>query len=403
MYRKLANMDIDNKRIILRVDYNVPIKDGIIMDDNKIIASLETINYLLSHNCSIIILSHLGKIKKEEDKSKNTLAPVAKKLAELLNRPVTFCPETRSTKLEQIAQNLQPQDIIMLENTRFEDLPNKLESNNDPQLASYWASLADVFVMDAFGSAHRAHASTNGIAKFIPSCIGLLIEKELTLLDKYLLNPSRPFTVIMGGAKIEDKLSLIKSLLPKCDYLLLTGCLANTCLKALKLNIGASLASEDETILNEVYNLLMQYKRKIMLPLDVIVGNTYDKNYVEYKYLTEINQDDQIFDIGNKTIEKFQTAINVSKTIFVNGTAGLYENEKYANGTKALFNIISKSSANTIIGGGDSVSAAINLGYKDKMTYLSTGGGATLEYIANHQLEALEIFKESDNNEILNM
>ena len=403
MYRKLSNMDIDNKRIILRVDYNVPIKDGVILDDNKITASLETIKYLLSHNCSIILLSHLGKVKKEEDKNKNSLAPVADKLQELLNYPVMFIKETRSTQLEELSHNLKPQQIIMLENTRFEDVPLKLESNNDPQLASYWASLADIFVMDAFGSAHRAHASTNGIAKFIPSCIGLLVEKELTILDKYLFNPERPFTVIMGGAKIEDKLSLIKSLLPKCDYLLLTGCLANTCLKALNLNIGASISSDNNEILNEVKTLLSQYKKKIMLPLDVIVGNTYNKNYVDYKYLTEIKPDDQIMDIGSKTIDKYKTAINISKTIFVNGTAGLYEDIKFANGTKELFAAISKENSANIVGGGDSVSAAINLGYKEKLTYLSTGGGATLEYIANQKLEALEIFKESDSNEILSM
>ena len=403
MYNKLTDINVDGKRVIVRVDYNVPIKDGKILDDNKIRASLPTISYLLDKGCSIILLSHLGKVKTEEDALKNTLEPVALYLQNLIKRKITFSKQTRSYFLEETVHNMQPGDILMLENTRIEDLNGKLESGNDAQLAGYWASLGEVFVMDAFGSAHRAHASTSGIAKYLPSCIGLLVEKELDMLDKYVLNPEHPFTVLMGGAKIDDKLSLIKKLLPKCDHILLTGGLANTCLKVLNIPIGESIASEDEEVLKEVSTLLKQNKSKFMLPLDVVVGNSYNDEYVDYKVLMEIKEDDRIFDIGYNTIQKYKTVIDESKTIFVNGTAGMYENEKFGNGTKEMFRILSESKANVIVGGGDSVSAAINFGYKEKFTYLSTGGGATLEYICDGKLEALEGLKKGEESEVLDL
>ncbi len=403
MYNRLEDMNVDGKRVIVRVDYNVPIKDGKILDDNKIRESLPTLNYLLDKGCKVILLSHLGKVKTKEDAEKNTLEPVALHLQELIKRKVTFSKQTRSFFLEETASNLLPGEILMLENTRVEDLDGKRESGNDPQLASYWASLGDVFVMDAFGSAHRAHASTSGIAKYLPSCIGLLVEKEIEMLDKYVLNPEHPFTVVMGGAKIDDKLALIKKLIPKCDNLLLTGGLANTCLKVLGVPIGESIACEDESILKEVNDLLKKYKSKIMLPLDVIVGNNYDPNYVDAKTLVEIKDDDKILDVGYNTLKKYQTAIDSSKTIFVNGTAGMYENPKFANGTKEMFRIMSESKASIIVGGGDSVSAAINFGYKDKFTYLSTGGGATLEYICDGKLIALEGLKKGEESEVLDL
>lgn len=403
MYKMLENTPVEGKRVIVRVDYNVPIKDGKILDDNKIRASLPTINYLLSKKCSIILLSHLGKVKTEEDAIKNTLEPVALHLQELLQRKILFSKQTRSFFLEETARNLKPGDILMLENTRIEDINGKRESGNDPQLASYWASLGEVFVMDAFGSAHRKHASTSGINKYLPSCIGLLVQKELEMLDKFVLYPTHPFTVVMGGAKIDDKLSLIKKLLPKCEHLLLTGGLANTCLKVLNIPIGESIASDDENILNDVNSLLKQYKNKIMLPLDVIVGNSYNSNYVEEKTLLEIKEDDRIQDIGYNTLQKYKLAIDDAKTIFVNGTAGMYEETKYANGTKEMFRMLSESTANVVIGGGDSVSAAINFGYKDKFTYLSTGGGATLEYICDGKLDALEELKEGEESEVLDL
>ena len=215
---KLQDINVDNKKVLLRVDYNVPIKEGKILDDNKLRASLQTINYLLDHNCKIIILSHLGKVKKEEDKKNNTLEPVAKKLKELVNTKVIFSKQTRNYTLEEMVEKLQPKEILVLENTRFEDVPDNLESGCDLQLASYWAGLADIFVLDAFASMHRVHASTAGIAKFIPSCIGFLVQKEMEMLDKVIINPEKPFTIIMGGAKVDDKLKVMNKLLPKADH-----------------------------------------------------------------------------------------------------------------------------------------------------------------------------------------
>ena len=252
MKMKVQEMNVDNKRIVLRCDFNVPIKDGVILDDTKIVASLETINYLVSKNCRVIILSHLGKVKSEEDKLKNSLAVVAKRLNELVESNVIFSTTTRSPELEMRVKALQPREILVVENTRFEDYPQKLESGNDIQLASYWASLGDIFVMDAFGSSHRCHASTAGIAKFLPSCIGFLVQKELMMLNDNVLHAKRLFTIIMGGAKIEDKLELMNKLLPKCDYMLVVGALANSCLKALGLYVGDSLATSDNKILTDV-------------------------------------------------------------------------------------------------------------------------------------------------------
>ena len=308
MYKTLRNTDVKDKRVVLRCDLNVPIKDGVILDDSKIKASLETINYLVDQNCKIVILSHLGKVRKKEDKAKNSLEPVYLRLKELLGRDIYFSRETRTVNMFMQVESLLPKDILLLENTRFEDLNGKLESGCDTQLSMFWASLCDVFVMDAFGSAHRKHASTYGISKYSPSCIGLLVEKELTKLDEYIIHGRKPLTVVMGGAKIEDKISLIKSFLDKCDYLLLTGGIANTFLKVLNIEIGESLASKDPDILLEVKNILLKYRNKIMLPLDVIVTETYNKDYVEYKRLNELDPDDIIVDCGNKTIEKYQKA-----------------------------------------------------------------------------------------------
>ena len=320
MFKTLRNTDVKNKRVVLRCDLNVPIKDGFILDDSKIKASLETINYLIENDCKIIILSHLGKVKTKADKAKNTLEPVYNRLRELLKREIYFSRETRAVNLYMQVESMLPKDVLLLENTRFEDLNGNLESGCDPQLSMYWASLCDVFVMDAFGTSHRKHASTYGISKYVPSCIGFLVEKELTCLDKFVINGKRPLTIVMGGAKIEDKIGLIEKFLDKCDYLLLTGGIANTFLKVLNINIGASLCSKNPEILEKVKNMLLNYRDKIMLPLDVIVANTYDENYVKYKRLNELDENDIILDCGNKTIEKYKTAIDESETVFVNGT-----------------------------------------------------------------------------------
>ena len=390
MKMKLQNMNIDNKRVLLRVDYNVTIKNNEIIDDSKITRSLKTINYLIDHNCKIIILSHLGKVKKEEDKLKNSLEIVAKRLKELVNTKVIFSKQTRSEALEEMIKTIKEKEIVVLENTRFEDVPNNLESNNDKELATYWAGLADVFVMDAFASLHRVHASTAGVAELLPSCIGFLVQEELEMIDKYVINAEKPFTIIMGGAKIDDKLSLLNKLLPKCDHLLLMGGLANTFLKVLGINIGQSISSNNQEILDSVKTILFQYKDKILLPFDVIVTNNYDEEYITRKLINNLDKNDVIKDIGTTTLEEYKKIIDSSKTIFLNGTAGVYEDMKYANGTKELLDILVDSTANVIVGGGDSSSSVNSFKKDNDFVYISTGGGATLKYIEDNHLDALD-------------
>lgn len=386
----LNQMNIKNKTVILRCDFNVPVENGQILDTSKIDKSLKTINFLQENDSKIVILSHFGRVKKEEDIEKNTLKPVANYLANIYKEKFAFLDNCRSPEVSQTVSGMQPKEILLLENTRHQDYPDNLESNNDLELAEYWASLGDLFCLDAFGSAHRAHASTSGIAKFIPSCIGFLVEEELSYLKELTENPPHPFTVIMGGAKVDDKITLMRSLLPKCDYLLITGGIANTFLKVLKFNVGSSLASNDPMILNEVKSLLLEYKEKIVLPLDVIVTNNYDKSYIKSKPISKIEINDVIYDIGVKTLEKFKIAINKSKIIFVNGTCGLYEDERFSNGTKECFKLLNESKAKIIVGGGDGVSAVKKFGYQNKFEYLSSGGGATLDYIIDGKLDALD-------------
>ena len=386
MFINIQDADLLNKTVILREDYNVPIKDNQILDDTKIKASLKTINYLISKNCKIIILSHLGKIKSEKDKQKYSLELVAKRLNELVNVSVIFAKYTRDFNLDIIVKKLEYKEILVLENTRFEDYPNNFESGCDLRLSEYWASLGDVFVMDAFASSHRRHASTYGIAKFIPSYLGFLVEKETQMLNNYILHPNGTFTIIMGGSKIEDKLPLMKKLLPKCNYMLLTGGIANSCLKALGLNIGESLAINEEQTLFEVRALLVQYRNKISLPLDVIVGRKYDDSYVENKNVSELSTDDYIGDIGPNTLHKYTNIINKSDIIFLNGTCGIYEDKRFSNGTQEMLKVLRESNKTIIGGGGDAVSAVKKFNFQSDFTYLSTGGGATLDYIINEKM-----------------
>lgn len=398
MKKCLQNTNVLNKRVLLRVDYNVPIKDGKILDDSKIKATLETICYLLSENCKIIILSHLGKIKTESDKSKYSLKIVAERLKELLDKEVYFSHENFGVPVVDRVNALNDGEILMLENTRFLDVPGNLESGCDPQLSMFFASLADVFVSEAFGTAHRRHASNYGVTKYMESCIGFLMQKEIGMLNRLVIHPIHPFTVIMGGAKIDDKLELLEKLLPKCEHLLLGGGLANTCLKALGFSVGSSLSSNNYKTIKTVQDMLLKYKDKIMLPLDAIVGISYDKDYIKYKMINEIEPNEIILDIGVKTLEKYKTVINNSETIFLNGTVGMYENMRFANGTKELLNIITSSNAITVAGGGDAASSAYNFGCGYKFTYISSGGGATLEYLATQTLPALDNISEEDDN-----
>lgn len=394
MKKRIQQMDVKNKRVLLRCDFNVPVKNGQILDDSKIVASLNTIDYLVREGAKIIILSHFGKVKTEEDKINNSLAPIAAHLQKLVNSKVIFSKQPRSLYLEAKIEEMNPGEIMLLENTRFEDVPNKLESGNDTQLAMYWAGLADIFCLDAFGSAHRKHASTYGVAKYLPNCIGFLVQHEIEMLDKYILNAEKPFTIVMGGAKVEDKVALIEKLLPRCDNLLLTGGIANSCLETLGFNVGSSIRSKDPEVLEKIKNLLIQYKEKIQLPIDAIIGRVYNENLIEHVNIDKVEEDDIIYDVGMKTINKYKEVIDNSKTIFINGTAGKYEDIRFATGTREMLNNVANSKATKIVGGGDGVSAVKNFKLNERFDFLSTGGGATLEYIINEGLPAIDNISE---------
>lgn len=371
----IKDLDLKNKKIVLRCDFNVPIKDGKILDTTKIENSLKTINYLLENNCRVVLLSHLGRVKSEEDKLKNSLKLVAQSLANMLGKPVKFIDNCYGEKVKKIVDESSLGEVILLENTRWMDFPEKRESKNDSSLAEYWASLGEVYINDAFGSSHRAHASTAGIASYLPSAVGFLVQKELEALDILIQNTPHPFLVFMGGAKVDDKLPIIEALLPKCDYLLLGGGIANSFMKSKGEDIGSSLATTDNEILNKLKSLLDEYSAKIILPIDFVIDNG------------------SILDIGAETIKKYEQYVNQSEIVFVNGTCGKYEDEKYEIGTKEFFNILANSGKKVIIGGGDTVSAVKKLGFENSFSHLSTGGGATLEYIALGKLEALEWMK----------
>lgn len=370
--KTIKDIDLKNKKVVIRVDYNVPIENGIIKDSSKIKKSLRSINYLLENNCRVVILSHFGRIESEEDKAKNSLKIVAKELANLLGKNVKFLDNCYGDKVKNIVDNCGLGEVILLENTRFMDIYDKKESGNDLALAEYWASLGEVYINDAFGSMHRAHASTAGIAKFLPHAIGFLVMDELEHLNILIHNTPHPFTVFMGGAKVDDKLPIIKSLIERCDYLLVGGGIANSFLKAKGADIGNSIATSDEGILNELKKLMDEYKGKIVLPVDFTID------------------DGIIYDVGNKSIEVYKKYIDKSEIIFVNGTCGKFEDERFMEGTSNLFKILNDSGKKVIVGGGDTASACIKFGFKDSFDFISSGGGATLEYIADGTLKALE-------------
>lgn len=380
--KTLKDFEFKGKKVILRSDFNVSIKDGKIISNERITAELPTINYLIERGAKVIIMSHLGKIKGEEDKKKNTLYIVYEELLKLINTKIIFSPATQGKILEEKISFLQNGEVLLMENTRYEDLENKKESNCDEELSRYWASLGDIFINDAFGMTHRKHASNYGISKFLPTGIGFLIESEIKGLAP-ILEPEKPFTIIMGGAKLEDKLSLIKSLVPKCDKLLLGGGIANTFL-AVNNNIGQSLASHD--LISEAQNLISIYKERIIMPVDVKVKND-TKSLV--KDISDITDNDIILDIGPKTLELYKKYISASETIFLNGTVGKYEEEGFEDGTKEILDAVSKTEAYSVIGGGDALSSAEYFKIND-FSFISTGGGATLNYIATEKLACFE-------------
>lgn len=387
--KTIRDLDIDNKKVIIRCDFNVPIKDGKITDDTRIVGALETIKYCIDHNAKIILLSHLGRVKEEADLEKNSLAPVANRLSELLDKDILFSEKTRGEELEETVNSMSPGDIILIQNTRYEDLNGKKESENDEKLGYYWASLGEVFINDAFGTIHRAHASNCGIAAHLPSGFGFLVEKELNALS-VLDNPEHPFVVVLGGAKVEDKIGVIENLVKKADKILIGGGMAFTFLKAQGKEIGKSLLDEDN--IEFCVDMLENYRDKIELPEDFAVTHEFT-NDEEYRESTEIAPDEMGLDIGSKTLEKFENILKDAAIVIWNGPLGVYEFEKYKKNTDNLLKFVVDNNIKTILGGGDIVAAATEAGYKDKVYHASTGGGATLEYLEGKKLPGIEAIK----------
>ncbi|MCH5167798.1 MAG: phosphoglycerate kinase [Erysipelotrichales bacterium] len=378
----IENIDVKNKKVILRLDLNVTIKNNVILDDTKIKKSIPTIKYLLNNNARVLIMSHLGKVNCEEDKITNSLKPVCDLLSNYLNMDVKFIPNTRSSELETCLDEL---NVCLMENTRFEDLDGKKESNCDDELSRYWASLGDIFINDAFGSTHRRHASTYGISKHLPSAYGFLVNEEITGLDPIINNIERPFAVIMGGAKVDDKIALIETLIKESDYLLVGGGIANTFLAASGYNIGNSLYSAD--YVDKIKEIIEEYKDKIYMPVDLVVK---EDSVVKTYNIEDLSDNSCIYDIGEKSITLYKDILNNSKTIFINGTVGMYEDENFRNGTESLYKTLANNDAIIIAGGGDAVASVNKLGFQDSFDFLSTGGGATLEYIANKKIACFE-------------
>lgn len=375
---KLKNIKVENKKVIVRVDYNVPVKNGLVLDNNRIIQSLETINYLIEHNAKIILMSHMGKVKKVEDKMLNTLKPVKIELEKILNKKIYFAEELKGKALESQINSLKPGEILLMENTRYMDIPDNLESSCDEELSKYWASLGDVFILDAFGSCHRNHASTYGISKYLPHAVGFLIERELKELDKIKKEKK---TFILGGSKVSDKIGIIKNLMDNTDKFLIGGAMCATFLTANGNPVGSTFVETEK--ITECKNLLKT--GKIIIPIDYVTENGV-------KELNDIFNDEHILDIGPKTIELFKNNIDINTLIVLNGTLGKYEEDAYQNGTKEIFNYLKENIVKTVVLGGDTSSAAKK--YNFNASYISTGGGASLEYLEGKEFETLKIMEE---------
>ena len=393
----VTDLNVEGKKVIVRVDFNVPHKGDVITDDNRIQAALPTIKYLADHNARVILLSHLGKVdhkdpeKCEADKKKNDMAPVAKRLAELVpEHKVVFVNATRGKELEDAVSALEDGDILLMQNTRYE----KGESKNDPELGAYWASLGDLYVSDAFGSVHRAHASTVGIPSHLPSAVGFLIEKELKYLGQALDDPKRPFVAVLGGAKVSDKIAVIDNLLKIADKVIVGGGMAYTFFKAKGYGVGTSLLEEDKVEIAKEF--MAKGGNKLVLPVDTVVANAFDDpTDVKTVACNEIPDGYMGLDIGPKTVELFTKELAGAKTVFWNGPMGVFEKEQFATGTIGVCKAIAElDDCMSVIGGGDSASAAKNLGYADKFTHISTGGGASLEYMEGKELPGIAIIEE---------
>ena len=393
MKKVITDLDVMGKKILMRVDFNVPMKDGKITDENRIVQALPSIKYVLENGGKAIVFSHLGKVKTEEDLEKRNIEPVALRLSELLEKPVKFINATRGKELEKAILEMKDGEIVMFQNTRYEDLNGKKESKNDEELGKYWASLGDLFVNDAFGTAHRAHASNVGIAENIgvgKTAAGFLMEKEIKFIGGVVSNPTRPLIAILGGAKVSDKIGVIENLLEKADKVLVGGAMMFTFLKAQGKKTGLSLVEEDKIELAKM--LLEKGKGKLILPIDTVIAKEF-KNDTEFRTVSvdEIPEDSMGLDIGKATIELFEKEIAGAKTVIWNGPMGVFEMSNFAKGTIGVCESIAHlKEATTIIGGGDSAAAAIQLGFSEKFTHISTGGGASLEYLEGKILPGID-------------
>ena len=390
MKKTIKDYDLNGKRVIIRCDLNVPMKDGIILDDTRIKGCLRTIKYAINNNAKVILLSHLGKVKTEDDKKNNSLYPVSVKLSEYLNREVIFSCDTSGDNLTNLVSNMKEKDVLLLENTRFEDLDGKKESDCDLKLSKYWASLGDIFINDAYGTCHRKHASVVGITRYLPSGIGFLVEKEINKIDGLLGSSTHPFVIILGGKKVDDKITLIENLSKKADKVLIGGAMAFTFLKALGYNTGKSIVSDE--YIEFCKNIIKKYEDKLFLPKDFVLEDGSIKD------INDFGNDDIGFDIGPKTVKLFEKEIISAKRVIMNGPMGLFEESKYDKGTKKILNILAKNKIKTVIGGGDTASAVNKFKLAELFYHVSTGGGATMKYLEDGKLVGIDAIDDKLTN-----
>lgn len=388
--KTIEDVDVSGKKVLVRVDFNVPIKDGVVGDETRIQAALPTLEYLLEHEATLILCSHLGR-PKGEVKPEFSLEPVSVSLSQLLNQPVIFAKDCIGPVASEAASQLQQGEVLLLENTRF----HAGEKKNDQDMAKQLASLAEIFVNDAFGTAHRAHASNVGVARFLPSVAGFLMEKEIIYLGQAVADPQRPFIAILGGAKISDKIGVIKNLLDRADQVLIGGGMANTFFKAQGYPIGDSLVEEDA--LGTAQEILENANNRLRLPIDVIIGDKFESD-ADQKTMSmgPIPDGWRILDIGPESIKSFSKPIMDAGTIVWNGPMGVFEFPAFAKGTTGIAEIVAQSTATTIIGGGDSVAAVKQAGLADKITHISTGGGASLEMLEGKVLPGMAALADKD-------
>lgn len=386
--KSVRDVDVSGKKVLVRVDFNVPIKDGVVGDDTRIKAALPTIQYLLEQGAAVILCSHLGR-PKGEVMPEYSLRPVGKHLSNLLGKPVMFAEMCVGPVAERAAAELKPGEILLLENTRF--MPG--ETKNDPEMSRQLASLADLYVNDAFGSAHRAHASTEGVAHYLPAVAGFLMEKEILYLGQAIENPARPFVAILGGAKISDKIGVIRNLLKKADQVLIGGGMANTFFKAQGYPVGDSLIEDDA--LETARELIAEGGHRLRLPVDVVIANGFEPDAVsKVMSMGPVPVGWRILDIGPETVQLFSKTISEAATIVWNGPMGVFEFPRFAEGTFGIARAVASASATTIVGGGDSVAAVRQAGLADRITHLSTGGGASLEMLEGILLPGLAALQD---------